>query len=96
MVRLARQGHLEAKRTLRHAGADPATLATISAVMIVAAVAAAAVPAWRASRVFCSETHNPDNVRAWSRAARAQDRQFPYFGRQEGCRNDGLCPVVAA
>jgi pimeloyl-ACP methyl ester carboxylesterase len=31
--------------------------------------------------VFCSETHNPDNVRAWSRAARAQDRQFPYFGR---------------
>jgi pimeloyl-ACP methyl ester carboxylesterase len=31
--------------------------------------------------VFCSETHNPDNVRAWPRAARAQDRQFPYFGR---------------
>jgi pimeloyl-ACP methyl ester carboxylesterase len=31
--------------------------------------------------VYCSETHNPDNVRAWPRAARAQDRQFPYFGR---------------
>jgi pimeloyl-ACP methyl ester carboxylesterase len=31
--------------------------------------------------VACSETHNPDNVRAWSRAARAQDRQFKYFGR---------------
>jgi pimeloyl-ACP methyl ester carboxylesterase len=31
--------------------------------------------------VACSETDNPDNVRAWSRAARAQDRQFPYFGR---------------
>jgi pimeloyl-ACP methyl ester carboxylesterase len=31
--------------------------------------------------VFCSDSHNPDNVRAWSRAARAQDRQFPYFGR---------------
>jgi hypothetical protein len=31
--------------------------------------------------VACFETHNPDNVRAWSRAARAQDRQFPYFGR---------------
>jgi pimeloyl-ACP methyl ester carboxylesterase len=31
--------------------------------------------------VACSETHNPSNVGAWSRAARAQDRQFPYFGR---------------
>jgi pimeloyl-ACP methyl ester carboxylesterase len=31
--------------------------------------------------VYCSETHNPDKVRAWSRAARAQDRKFPYFGR---------------
>jgi pimeloyl-ACP methyl ester carboxylesterase len=31
--------------------------------------------------VACSETHNPSNVRAWARAARAQDRQFPYFGR---------------
>ena len=31
--------------------------------------------------VSCSETHNPANVGAWARAARAQDRQFPYFGR---------------
>jgi pimeloyl-ACP methyl ester carboxylesterase len=31
--------------------------------------------------VACSETHNPSNVGAWSRAARAQDRRFPYFGR---------------
>ena len=31
--------------------------------------------------VACSETHNPRHVRAWSRAARAQDRQHPYFGR---------------
>jgi pimeloyl-ACP methyl ester carboxylesterase len=31
--------------------------------------------------VSCSETHNPSNVGAWSRAARAQDRRFPYFGR---------------
>jgi pimeloyl-ACP methyl ester carboxylesterase len=31
--------------------------------------------------VACSETHNPRSVRAWSRAARAQDRQYPYFGR---------------
>jgi len=31
--------------------------------------------------VACSETHNPSNVGAWPRAARAQDRQFPYFGR---------------
>jgi pimeloyl-ACP methyl ester carboxylesterase len=31
--------------------------------------------------VACSETHNPSDVGAWSRAARAQDRQFPYFGR---------------
>ncbi|HET9559150.1 MAG TPA: alpha/beta fold hydrolase, partial [Actinomycetota bacterium] len=31
--------------------------------------------------VACSETHNPSKVRAWSRAGRAQDRQFPYFGR---------------
>jgi pimeloyl-ACP methyl ester carboxylesterase len=31
--------------------------------------------------VACSETDNPNNVAAWSRAARAQDRQFRYFGR---------------
>ena len=31
--------------------------------------------------VACSETHNPATVDAWSRAARAQDRQYPYFGR---------------
>jgi pimeloyl-ACP methyl ester carboxylesterase len=31
--------------------------------------------------VACSETHNPSNVGAWARAARVQDRQFPYFGR---------------
>jgi pimeloyl-ACP methyl ester carboxylesterase len=31
--------------------------------------------------VACSETHNPANIGAWPRAARAQDRQFPYFGR---------------
>ena len=31
--------------------------------------------------VACSETDNPSNVGAWSRAGRAQDRQFPYFGR---------------
>jgi hypothetical protein len=31
--------------------------------------------------VACSETHNPSNVAAWSRAARAQDRRYPYFGR---------------
>jgi pimeloyl-ACP methyl ester carboxylesterase len=31
--------------------------------------------------VSCSETHNPSRVGAWSRAARAQDRRFPYFGR---------------
>ena len=31
--------------------------------------------------VFCSETHNPSDVRAWPRAARAQDHRFPYFGR---------------
>jgi pimeloyl-ACP methyl ester carboxylesterase len=31
--------------------------------------------------VACSETHNPSNVGAWSRAARAQDRKAPYFGR---------------
>jgi TAP-like protein len=31
--------------------------------------------------VSCSETRNPDRVGAWSRAGRAQDRQFPYFGR---------------
>jgi pimeloyl-ACP methyl ester carboxylesterase len=31
--------------------------------------------------VACSETHNPSNVGAWSRAARAQDRRYPYFGR---------------
>jgi pimeloyl-ACP methyl ester carboxylesterase len=27
--------------------------------------------------VFCSETHNPDNARAWSRAGRVQDRRYP-------------------
>ena len=27
--------------------------------------------------VACSETHNPSNVGAWPRAARAQDRQYP-------------------
>ena len=31
--------------------------------------------------VACSETHNPSTVGAWSRAGRAQDRQYPYFGR---------------
>ena len=31
--------------------------------------------------VFCSETDNPANVGAWSSAARASDRRFPYFGR---------------
>jgi pimeloyl-ACP methyl ester carboxylesterase len=31
--------------------------------------------------VACSETHNPSNAGAWARAARAQDRRFPYFGR---------------
>jgi pimeloyl-ACP methyl ester carboxylesterase len=31
--------------------------------------------------VACSETHNPSDVGAWARAARAQDRRFPYFGR---------------
>jgi pimeloyl-ACP methyl ester carboxylesterase len=31
--------------------------------------------------VACSETHNPSSVGAWSRAGRAQDRQYPYFGR---------------
>jgi pimeloyl-ACP methyl ester carboxylesterase len=31
--------------------------------------------------VACSETHNPSNVRAWARAARAHDHRFPYFGR---------------
>jgi pimeloyl-ACP methyl ester carboxylesterase len=31
--------------------------------------------------VACSETDNPNNVAAWARAARAQDRQFRYFGR---------------
>jgi pimeloyl-ACP methyl ester carboxylesterase len=31
--------------------------------------------------VACSETHNPRHVSAWSRAARAQDRRYPYFGR---------------
>jgi pimeloyl-ACP methyl ester carboxylesterase len=31
--------------------------------------------------VACSETHNPATVGAWSRAARAQDRRYPYFGR---------------
>jgi pimeloyl-ACP methyl ester carboxylesterase len=31
--------------------------------------------------VACSETDNPNNVGAWARAARAQDRQFRYFGR---------------
>jgi hypothetical protein len=31
--------------------------------------------------VACSETRNPSKVGAWSRAARASDRRFPYFGR---------------
>jgi pimeloyl-ACP methyl ester carboxylesterase len=31
--------------------------------------------------VACSETHNPSDVGAWPRAARAQDRRYPYFGR---------------
>jgi len=31
--------------------------------------------------VACSETRNPSNVGAWSAAARASDRRFPYFGR---------------
>jgi pimeloyl-ACP methyl ester carboxylesterase len=31
--------------------------------------------------VFCSDSDNPANVGAWARAARAQDRQFRYFGR---------------
>jgi pimeloyl-ACP methyl ester carboxylesterase len=31
--------------------------------------------------VACSETHNPRHVGAWSRAAKAQDRRYPYFGR---------------
>jgi pimeloyl-ACP methyl ester carboxylesterase len=31
--------------------------------------------------VACSETHNPSNVGAWARAARAQDRQYSYFSR---------------
>jgi hypothetical protein len=31
--------------------------------------------------VYCSETHNPSRVGAWLRAARAQDRRYPYFGR---------------
>jgi pimeloyl-ACP methyl ester carboxylesterase len=31
--------------------------------------------------VACSETDNPDHVGAWARAARAEDREFRYFGR---------------
>jgi pimeloyl-ACP methyl ester carboxylesterase len=31
--------------------------------------------------VACSETDNPANVGAWSRAARASDQRFRYFGR---------------
>jgi pimeloyl-ACP methyl ester carboxylesterase len=31
--------------------------------------------------VACSETDNPARVGAWSRAARASDRRFRYFGR---------------
>jgi hypothetical protein len=31
--------------------------------------------------VFCSDSDNPASVDAWSRAARAADRRFPYFGR---------------
>ena len=31
--------------------------------------------------VACSETHNPRSVRAWSRAARAQDRRYRDLGR---------------
>jgi pimeloyl-ACP methyl ester carboxylesterase len=31
--------------------------------------------------VACSDSDNPDQVSAWSEAARAADRRFPYFGR---------------
>ena len=31
--------------------------------------------------VFCSDSDNPESVEAWSEAARASDREFPYFGR---------------
>jgi pimeloyl-ACP methyl ester carboxylesterase len=31
--------------------------------------------------VACSETENPDNISAWSTAARESDEEFPYFGR---------------
>jgi pimeloyl-ACP methyl ester carboxylesterase len=31
--------------------------------------------------VFCSDSDNPDGVEAWAEAARASDREFPYFGR---------------
>jgi pimeloyl-ACP methyl ester carboxylesterase len=31
--------------------------------------------------VACSDSDNPDRVAAWSEAARASDRMFPYFGR---------------
>jgi pimeloyl-ACP methyl ester carboxylesterase len=31
--------------------------------------------------VFCTDSDNPATVEAWSRAARASDRRFPYFGR---------------
>jgi pimeloyl-ACP methyl ester carboxylesterase len=31
--------------------------------------------------VFCTDSDNPTTVGAWSRAARASDRRFPYFGR---------------
>jgi pimeloyl-ACP methyl ester carboxylesterase len=31
--------------------------------------------------VMCSDSDNPDHVRAWQRAADASDRRFPYFGR---------------
>jgi pimeloyl-ACP methyl ester carboxylesterase len=31
--------------------------------------------------VACSDSENPESVEAWSQAARASDREFPYFGR---------------
>jgi pimeloyl-ACP methyl ester carboxylesterase len=31
--------------------------------------------------VVCSDSSNPDRVSVWSRTARAQDRQYRYFGR---------------
>jgi pimeloyl-ACP methyl ester carboxylesterase len=31
--------------------------------------------------VACSDSDNPESVEAWADAARASDREFPYFGR---------------